>query len=204
MIVSARTYIRFTTAGLALFAVIASPLQAQFGSLLPRDIRNVVDDAQASDAGCTQGKKKSAGSRVLGGIMGRTSRRAADDTGISRWVPVGEFSDQLSTEIACRLDPEEQKLAAEATLLATRSVLIEGEPENAAPARPAVGSTATWQSESREEVSGTSTVVGRDAGEGNSQDCITVTDVVIIKGEETTANKRMCRPIGSRRYSIVA
>jgi hypothetical protein len=34
-------------------------------------------------------------------------------------------------------------------------------------------------------------------------DCITVTDIVIIEGEETRAEKRMCRAPGSARYSII-
>jgi len=45
--------------------------------------------------------------------------------------------------------------------------------------------------------------LGREETEGEL-DCITVTDVVIVRGEETKADKRMCRPPGSRRYSIVA
>jgi hypothetical protein len=68
---------------------------------------------------------------------------------------------------------------------------------------PQVGSTASWQSETRDDVSGTSTVTAREETEGEL-DCITVTDVIIVRGEETKADKRMCRPPGSRRYSIVA
>jgi hypothetical protein len=98
------------------------------------------------------------------------------------------------------LDPEEQAQAADATLRATRSDQYAGEGEEGA---PQVGSTASWQSETREDVSGTSTVTGREQTEGEL-DCITVTDVIIVRGEETRADKRMCRPPGSRRYSIVA
>ena len=62
-------------------------------------------------------------------------------------------------------------------------------------------------------VSGTSTVTarenpgrGRGIGQGNGggNDCITVTDVIIVEGEETRADKRMCRLAGSPRYTIVA
>ena len=170
------------------------PAQAQFRL---RDLtRNAVNDAQSSDSGCEDGKSKSVGSKVLGGLLGRTARRAASDTGVSRWVPVAGFSDQLTESIACRLDPEEQEQAAEATLEATRSA--EDSEEG-----PEIGSTASWKSNTRDGVSGRSTVVGRDANLSD-MDCITVTDVVIVKGEETTANKRMCRPPGKRRYSIVA
>jgi hypothetical protein len=46
-------------------------------------------------------------------------------------------------------------------------------------------------------------VTSREAASG-SADCITVTDVVIIEGEEARAEKRMCKAPGSARYSIVA
>jgi hypothetical protein len=52
-------------------------------------------------------------------------------------------------------------------------------------------------------VSGTSTVTRRERAKGDV-DCITVTDVVIVQGEETRAEKRMCRAPGSARYSIIA
>lgn len=186
----------------ALTGLLVAPAQAQFGGLIPRDVRNVVDDAADTDE-CGNKKKSSAGSRVLGGIFGRTTRKVASDTGISSYVPAGEFSDQISSEIACKLDPEEQKLAAEATLRATRSVPLDGE-EDLEDTRPQVGSTAVWKSETREGVRGTSTVTSRETPEDSELDCITVTDVVIVEGEETKANKRMCRAPGSRRYSIIA
>ena len=108
---------------------------------------------------------------------------------------MAEVSDQLTNAIACRLDPEEQKQAAEATLAATR-----GDDTGAAE----VGASASWTSATREDVSGSSTVVGRNDDDTTGVECITVTDVIIVKGEETTANKRMCRPPGSARYSLVA
>lgn len=186
----------------AALMVPTAPATAQFGGLIPRDAQNVLNDAQATDA-CGTKKKSSAGSRVLGGIMGRTARNAAGQAGISSWVPIADVTDQLTTSIACRLDPEEQKQAAHATLRATRS--FEGDAGSAKPAPPPpIGSTAAWSSETRADVSGTSTVTGRDPAVADGLDCITVTDVVIIRGEETTASKRMCRPPGSRRYSLVA
>lgn len=181
---------------------LAIPAQAQFGGLLPRDVRNVTKDATSTDQGCEEGKKKSTASRVLGGILGRTTRNAASRSGVSRWVPSAQFSDQLSESIACRLDPEEQAQAADATLRATRSDTF-GEDDEGNYTGPEVGSTASWKSNTREDVSGRSTVVGRDTDDG-AMDCITVTDVIIVKGEETTANKRMCRNPPSRRYSIIA
>lgn len=204
---STRNIVRPVIAVLALFAMVSAPASAQFRNLIPRDVRNVTKDATAKDTGCEVGEKKSTGRKILGGILGRTVRSKARETGVSRWVPINEVSDQLTNEIACRLDPEEQKLAAEATLNATRSNAVpDGDGEDGEQAEitaVAVGSSASWESTTRDDVSGTSTVVARDTSE-NSLDCITVTDVVIVKGEETTANKRMCRPPGSRRYSLIA
>ena len=71
-----------------------------------------------------------------------------------------------------------------------------------------VGSSSSWTSNTRENVSGTSTITARDdevASNGAAgRQCITVTDVIIVNGEETTANKRMCRAPGSARYSLAA
>lgn len=189
-------------AALGALALAAPPALAQFGGLIPRDAQNVLNDAQATDA-CGNKKKSSAGSRVLGGVLGRSARNAAGQAGISSYVPISEVTDQLTTSIACRLDPEEQKQAAEATLRATRSE-DESNSGKPAPPPPPIGSSSSWTSQTRDDVSGTSTVTGRDKAVGSGADCITVTDVVIVKGEETTAQKRMCRPPGSRRYSLVA
>ena len=188
-------------AALLFSTVLSGSAQAQLGGLVPRDVQNVINDAQGSDEGCAEGEKKSAGSRVLGGIFGRSARKAANQSGVSRWVPVATYSDQISESIACRLDPEEQAQAADATLRATRSDEYAGEGEEIG--RPEIGSSASWKSETRDDVSGTSTVTAREEGTGDL-DCIMVTDVVIVRGEETKADKRMCRPPGSRRYSIVA
>ncbi len=167
------------------------PAQAQFGGLFSR---NKASAAEKTSDGCPEGKSRSTGSSILGGVLGSVAGGAASRLGVTRWVPVSAFTSELTQAIACRLDPEEQKQAAEATLAATRGG-EDGEVE--------VGSSASWTSGTREEVAGTSTVVARNDGEGGLQ-CITVTDVIIVKGEETTANKRMCRPPGQRRYSLVA
>ena len=187
---------------LAVTGIVAAPVQAQFGSLIPRDVKNVTEDAVDVDA-CGNEKKSSAGNRILGGILGRTARSAASKSGAGQFVPLPDFNDQISKEIACKLDPEEQKQAAEATLAATRSVPLEGE-EEGEDTRPQIGSSSAWKSETREGVSGTSTVTARETPEDSELDCIVVTDVIIVNGEETKANKRMCRPPGTRRYSIVA
>jgi surface antigen len=168
----------------------ALPAEAQFSGILGSGKRG----ADKADA-CGKGKKGDKGRGVLGGLLGGAVDELARGAGLPSFVPVPDFADQITESIACRLDPEEQKQAAEATLAVTRTD-EEG-------ALPEVGASAEWTSNTRENVSGTSTVTARQASAGNA-DCITVTDVVIIEGEEARAEKRMCRAPGSARYSIVA
>lgn len=176
----------------ALAALIAAPLpaEAQFSGILGSGKRG----ADKADA-CGKGKKGDKGRGILGGLLGGAVDEVTRSAALPSFVPVPSFSDQITESIACKLDPEEQKQAAEATLEATRSEDGSSQPD--------VGASAQWTSASRENVSGTSTVTGRDNA-GGGRDCITVTDVVIIEGEETRAEKRMCRAPGSARYSIVA
>ncbi len=169
----------------------ALPASAQLGGLFNSGKRGA--DKAAS---CGAGKKGDRGRGIVGGLLGGAVDELARSANLPSFVPVPEFSDQLTESIACKLDPAEQKQAAEATLAATRT--------DDAAAQPAVGTSAAWTSGSRENVSGTSTVTGRDNPGGGKRDCITVTDVVIVSGEETRAEKRMCRAPGSARYSIVA
>ncbi|WP_285709150.1 hypothetical protein [Erythrobacter oryzae] len=167
------------------------PAQAQFSGILGSGKRG----ADKADA-CGKGKKGDKGRGVLGGILGGAVDEVTRSARLPSFVPVPSFSDQITESIACKLDPEEQKQAAEATLEATRAADGGAQPE--------VGASAQWTSASRENVSGTSTVTARDNAADGARDCITVTDVVIIEGEETRAEKRMCRAPSSARYSIVA
>ena len=176
--------------GALALAATSIPAQAQFGNLFNSTRRG----AEKAD-NCAKGKKGDKGRGALGGLLGGAVDEVARGVGLPSFLPVPEFSDQLAESIACKLDSEEQKQAAEATLAVTRFD-EEG-------ALPEVGSSAEWTSATRENVSGTSTVTSRDAASG-SADCITVTDVAIIEGEEARAEKRMCRAPGSARYSIVA
>ena len=82
------------------------------------------------------------------------------------------------------LDCKEQKQAANATNEAIRG---------------GVGTEVRWQSESRQNVSGASKVTAEQQLADGGQ-CMTVTDVVIIDGEETTVPKRMCRAKGASGY----
>jgi len=168
----------------------AFPAQAQFEGIIGGAKRG----ADKADS-CGKGKKGDKGRGVLGGILGGAVDSLARGARLPSFVPIPEFSDQITESIACKLDPEEQKQAAEATLSATRTAEDGAVPE--------IGTSAEWKSNTREDVRGTSTVTSRQASSGDL-DCITVTDVVIISGEETRADKRMCRAPGSARYSIVA
>ncbi len=176
--------------GALALAATSMPAQAQLGNLFNSGKRG----AEKADS-CGEGKKGDKGRGVLGGLLGGAVDELARSAGLPSFVPIPEFSDQLTESIACRLDPEEQKQAAEATLSATRAT-EEG-------ARAEVGASATWTSNTRKDVSGSSTVTARQASDSDL-DCITVTDIVIISGEEAKAEKRMCRAPGSARYSIVA
>ena len=183
---------RVAAAVLAL-AMATAPAHGQFGGML----RGLGSGSAKTTDGCGKGKSRSAGSQVLGSVLGSVAGRAASRAGVSGWVPIAGLTDQLTAAIACKLEPEEQKQAAQATLEATRG---EGEA-----AEVSVGATSAWTSETRAEVSGTSTVIARNDDEnGAGRQCITVTDVIIVRGEETRADKRMCREPPAKRYALLA
>ncbi|NJS13918.1 MAG: hypothetical protein HC788_03955 [Sphingopyxis sp.] len=178
---------------LACFAVLglaAAPVQAQLGGLLRRVPQAAAKGKQAEDdkGGCPKGKRGSrAGRSILGGVIRDTLGDAASKAGVYSFVPIAEVSDSLTNAIACKLDPAEQVQAAAATEVATR-----GEK---------VGSTSAWTSETRENVSGSSTVVARN-DEAGGRRCMNVTDFVIVEGEETRVEKRMCKEPGQKRYVL--
>lgn len=170
----------------------ATSAQAQFGGLFGGGKKA----EEATGDGCSKGKSRSAGSRIVGGLLGSLAGGAASRAGgVFNFVPIAGLTDQLTAAIACKLDPEEQKQAAQATLDATRA---EGDGLEAA-----VGSSVSWTSATREDVSGSSTVIARN-DEDDGMQCITVSDVVIVKGEETRADKRMCRRPPAARYALAA
>lgn len=175
----------------------AVPANAQFRNIL-RDTSRDAQRGAAAAEGCEKGSSGDTVRGVIGGLLSGAAGRTARRAGLGSFVPVAEFENVLSKEIACKLDETEQKQAAEATELATVKLDEEGNQ-----VAPEVGRSASWTSDSRDEVSGTSTVTSREASSGGN-DCITVTDVIIVEGEETRAEKRMCRLAGSPRYTIVA
>jgi surface antigen len=123
--------------------------------------------------------RSSPGRSVARGLLGGLASGALGRIGGAAAVAI-PFTDMLSDAIMDMLDCQEQEKAAEATEQAVQ--------------RGEIGATAEWESESRPGVRGASTVT---AVEG---DCMTVTDVVIVDGEETRAPKEMCRRPPSNRY----
>ncbi|MCA1749283.1 MAG: hypothetical protein ABR601_03100 [Parasphingopyxis sp.] len=137
-------------------------------------------DAEDGMLGC--GVQRGGG-MFVGGLVG---------TMIGELREFGERGAQLTSmmaDIACRLRPEEQQRAAEAT----QQVLE----------REEVGATAAWVSPSRPEVSGSSTVTALTSQPDGAR-CLDITDVVIIEGEEMRVEKTMCRAAGETRYRLRA
>ncbi len=95
--------------------------------------------------------------------------------------------DVLGDAIMRRLDCREQERAVQATSEAVRG---------------GVGTTVNWQSETRPGVTGSSVATGEERLADGTH-CMTVTDIVIVDGEETRAPKRMCRAPGAQRYARV-
>ena len=92
----------------------------------------------------------------------------------------------LGDELLKMLDCKEQQQAAKATDKAIRG---------------GVGTEVSWKSDSRRtyrQLEGHST-----AAVGGRVTCLTVTDVVIVDGEETTVPKKMCRATGQSGYAKV-
>ena len=174
----------FTPAMIAIATFAAQPAQAHF----------IVDQTESASSTtgkeCKTSEAKKKRNSLFGSIASSIAGTALGSAGVSGTVvglavPVGSL---LSSEILNKLDCKEQVQAAEATNTAVRG---------------GVGTSSTWTSGTRENVSGTSTVTGENKlADGTS--CVTVTDVVIVDGEETTALKRMCRKPGESGYTLAA
>ena len=134
-------------------------------------------------AKCTVERTKGGGSPdyIAGGIAGTALRRVP----ITDRLPLASL---LTDTIIRKLDCKEQAQAATAT-------------DNSV--RGGVGTTTTWESETRPGVKGSSTVRDQKiSADGGS--CMLVTDVVIVHGEETVVDKRMCRKPGGGDYLLAA
>ena len=129
--------------------------------------------------------KRSMFGNILGGIASSALGRIGAPTGVAGVsLPVGSL---LSDAIAGLLDCKEQQQAAKATDTALRG---------------GVGTEVKWNSESRANVSGRSTVTAEEKMADGGQR-MTVTDVVIVDGEETTVPKKMCRAKGASGFAKV-
>ena len=125
---------------------------------------------------------------MFGSMLGGLANRALGRVPLSGYIPTNTFATMLTDAIACKLDQKEQKQAADATTEAVRG---------------GVGTTSSWTSATRPNVSGSSTVKGQTLA-ANGASCLSVTDVVIVDGEETTVSKRMCRAPGASGYTVAA
>ena len=144
-------------------------------------------EAAAQPQKCADSAEKKAKRSMFGGVLRGIGGNLLGRAGIagnviSLAMPVGSY---LTDELLKMLDCKEQQQAAKATDEAIRG---------------GVGTEVTWKSETRPNVSGTSKVTSEEklADGGN---CMTVTDIVIVDGEETTVPKRMCRTKGASGYA---
>ena len=141
------------------------------------------------NAQCADTPQKKAKRSMFGSLLGSIANSALGQVGgnagaVLNSMPVGTL---LSDAILKLLDCKEQQQAAKATDDALRG---------------GVGTEVTWKSETRPNVSGTSKVTGQEALADGSQ-CMTVNDIVIVDGEETTVPKKMCRRPGASGYARV-
>lgn len=152
----------------------------------PLPMAQTAQAVQAAQGGrqCDQ----SAGARtrrgIMGGVLGGIANRITGGHVGGIPLPTNMLTDAIVNLLDCR----EQAQAAAATDEAIRG---------------GVGTTTEWTSESRPGVRGASTVTGVQQ-QANGGDCMTVTDIVIVNGEETRAPKRMCRVPPARRYTRAA
>jgi surface antigen len=129
--------------------------------------------------------KRSMFGSMLGSIGGSLLGRAGTaGEVISLAMPAASY---LSDELLKMLDCKEQQQAAKATDEAMRG---------------GVGTEVSWKSDTRPNVTGKSKVTGEEKLADGGQ-CLTVTDVVIVDGEETTVPKKMCRARGASGYAKV-
>lgn len=136
---------------------------------------------------CTDTAQKKARRSMFGGILGSIAGGVAGSVGgTAGTIAVAALpaASYLGDELLKMLDCKEQQQAAKATDDAIRG---------------GVGTEATWTSETRPNVHGSSRVTGQERLADGSQ-CMTVTDVVIVDGEETTVPKKMCRGPGKSGY----
>ncbi len=163
--------------GLLAVAPVALLSPATASAQAPGASQKCVDTAQKK-------AKRSMFGSILGSVGGSVLGSFGGNAGAvaSLALPAASY---LGEELLRMLDCKEQQQAANATDQAIRG---------------GVGTEVAWKSETRANVSGTSKVTAQEQlADGGS--CVTVTDVVIVDGEETTVPKRMCRARGASGYA---
>ena len=135
---------------------------------------------------CQDTPQKQARRSMFGNILGSIGGSVLGHAGVSGevWSLAMPAASYFGDEILKLLDCKEQQQAAKATDQAIRG---------------GVGTEVSWKSESRPNVTGSSKVTGQEAS-ADGGTCLTVTDVVIVDGEETTVPKKMCRAPGQSAY----
>tara|TARA_R110000824_G_scaffold251638_5_gene440265 strand:+ start:1388 stop:1966 length:579 start_codon:yes stop_codon:yes gene_type:complete len=184
--IRSKLVVAITVAALA----VPAPASAQFGGLFKKKSSSNQESSDSNKTkDCASDPANSIGKSILGNMIGDFTRRATRGMGIvGSYIPRAEVADTLTNSIACRLDPDEQLQAAEATRDVTRSA--------------EVGGSSEWTSQTRANVSGSSTATAKtQTADGTS--CMNITDVIIVDGEETRISKRMCKASGETRYVVV-
>ena len=142
--------------------------------------------AQDNSDKCADTAEKKAKRSMFGSMLGSIAGGVLGRSGVGSEVyslamPAASY---LGDQLLKMLDCKEQQQAATATDKAIRG---------------GVGTEVSWKSEDRPNVSGTSKVTAQQAS-ADGGTCLTVTDVVIVDGEETTVPKKMCRAPGASAY----
>lgn len=163
-------------------------LMAGLVAVAPVSLVAVSTVATAQSAGgqkCPDGQPKKKKS-MFGSVLGSIADNALGRYGGSAGAMLSSLNagTMLSEAILDLLDCKEQQQAAKATDEAIRG---------------GVGTEVAWKSETRANVSGKSKVTGQEQLADGSA-CVTVNDVVIVEGEETTVPKKMCRAPGASGY----
>lgn len=168
--------------------VASAPASAQFGFSLGSKKKS--EAKSESEGGCNLSENKKRGSAMAGNILGGLANRALGGRAgaVTSFVPVNVFTTALTDAIACKLDKDEQAKAA----AATEEAIAGG-----------VGTKSTWTSATRQGVTGSSVVTASNT-RADGGTCMTVNDVVIVDGEETTVSKQMCRAPGGSGYVLSA
>lgn len=144
--------------------------------------------AAAKPAVCADGKPRKRGGfgGFLGSVAGGVASSAVGRAGgrIVAGLAGSTINAALTDALSCKLEPAERERAAKAT-----TEVLE---------KP-VGTTANWASETRADVSGSSTLTAQSRLADGSM-CKNVRDVATVNGEEIVISKKMCKAPGGSGY----